>query len=73
MQIDIKLDTTIVGYAMSATMFCIGLAMSARAMHQASGDTAWVGLSTIVFPLGLSFVIFIVTEGVRALQSGKQQ
>ena len=73
MQLNVKLDTIIVGYAMSATVFCIGLALSARAMHQASGDSAWIGLSTIMFPLGMSFVIFLVTEGVKALQSGEEQ
>lgn len=72
MQINLKLDTTVIGYAMSATIFCIGLALSARVMHQAPGDTAWAGLSTMVFPLGISYLTLMVTEGIRTLQSGKQ-
>ena len=71
MQFNIRLDVISIGYAMSATLFCIALALTARAMHSASGfeEVGWIGLATITMPLGMSFISFLVTEVIRVLNS----
>ena len=75
MQFQIKVDRLMLGYAMSATLFCIALALAARAMHAESGGLSgveavgWSGLSTIVIPLGMSFVAFLITEVIQQLAS----
>lgn len=71
MQFEIKLNRLMVGYAMSATLFCIALALAAKAMHATSGfeDRGWAGLATIVIPLGMSFVAFLITEVLQQLAS----
>lgn len=71
MQFEINLDRLMLGYAMSAALFCIALALAAKAMHSASGAeaTGWAGLATIVIPLGMSFVAFLITEVIQQLAS----
>ena len=71
MQLQINLDRLMLGYAMSAALFCIALALAAKAMQSASGveATGWAGLSTIVIPLGMSFVTFLITEALQQLAS----
>ena len=78
MQFQINLDRLMLGYAMSAALFCIALALAARAMHAESGGLSdveavgWAGLSTIVMPLGMSFVAFLITEVIQQLASSSE-
>ena len=71
MQLQLNLDRLMLGYVMSAALFCIALALAAKDMHSTSGleDTGWAGLATIVIPLGMSFVTFLITEVIQQLAS----
>ena len=74
MQVELKFDVVLLGRAMAASIFCISLALAARAINNTSGlggDAAWSGLTVIVLPLAASFLIAVATEVLNVLISAR--
>ena len=74
MQVELKFDVVLLGRAMAASIFCISLALAARAIHNTSGlggDAAWAGLTVIALPLAASFLIAVASEVLNVLISAR--
>ena len=74
LKFDVVIDVVLLGRAMAATIFCISLALAARAIQNSSGpggDAAWAGLTAIALPLAASFVIAVASEVLNALTSAR--
>ena len=72
MQINLKLDLVVAGYALAAIIFCLALATASKIAYDArgfNGDGSWAALSFMVTPLALSFLIAIITEAIREMRN----
>ena len=67
----IKVDSVLVGRILAATVIVIALANSIYWGVEARSDGFWIFLTSFVTPLGVGFLILVVTEVVRTLQKGQ--